>query len=132
MGSPDPRAQSLVADLSKDSLAGDILRRVKSGPFGATADLDHSFSSTKEDMLTSIIRTGNENDLGDPGPLSARNRRQSRLSREEMSSGDDLHTYPLRSPLNTHPNLQETIYWSAQQVRGRKTYESSFPVPQWR
>ena len=34
IGSDDPRARTLIDDLSRDQLAAHIIRRVKTGPFG--------------------------------------------------------------------------------------------------
>ncbi|KAH9854944.1 hypothetical protein C2E23DRAFT_867059 [Lenzites betulinus] len=60
ISSDDPRARSLVQDLSRDRLASQIINKVHVGPFGPAGRAKHPFSSTKEDFLASI--TG---DLGD-------------------------------------------------------------------
>ncbi|KAI0650838.1 hypothetical protein C8Q79DRAFT_408501 [Trametes meyenii] len=60
IGSDDPRARSLVQDLSRDKLASHIINKVHVGPFGPGGRSSHPFSTTKEDFLASI--TG---DLGD-------------------------------------------------------------------
>ncbi|KAI0677646.1 hypothetical protein C8Q78DRAFT_1074332 [Trametes maxima] len=60
IGSDDPRARSLIQDLSRDKLANHIINKVHIGPFGPGGRSSHPFSTTKEDFLASI--TG---DLGD-------------------------------------------------------------------
>ncbi|KAL7282688.1 hypothetical protein ACG7TL_004162 [Trametes sanguinea] len=60
IGSDDPRARSLIQDLSRDRLANHIINKVHVGPFGPGGRTNHPFSTTKEDFLASI--TG---DLGD-------------------------------------------------------------------
>ncbi|KAJ8454784.1 hypothetical protein ONZ51_g12830 [Trametes cubensis] len=60
IGSDDPRARSLVQDLSRDKLASHIIQKVHIGPFGPGGRTNNPFSTTKEDFLASITR-----DLGD-------------------------------------------------------------------
>ncbi|KAI0658557.1 hypothetical protein C8Q70DRAFT_917067 [Cubamyces menziesii] len=60
IGSDDPRARSLVQDLSRDKLASHIIQKVHVGPFGPGGRTNNPFSTTKEDFLASITR-----DLGD-------------------------------------------------------------------
>ncbi|KAI0638577.1 hypothetical protein C8Q77DRAFT_441214 [Trametes polyzona] len=60
ISSDDPRARSLVSDLSRDRLASHIINKVHLGPFGPAGRARHPFSTTKEDFLLSI--TG---ELGD-------------------------------------------------------------------
>jgi len=55
VASDDPRARSLVEDLTQDQLASHIIRRVKIGPFGPRGRLQQPFGSTKEDFLASIM-----------------------------------------------------------------------------
>ncbi|KAI0268349.1 hypothetical protein BC834DRAFT_968540 [Gloeopeniophorella convolvens] len=56
-GSADPRAQSLLQDLSEDPLARQIINTVNHGPFGSHGHGAHPFGSTKEDFLAAIMRS---------------------------------------------------------------------------
>jgi len=69
IASDDPRARGLLADLSKDQLAGQIIRRVDTGPFGPKGRGGHPFGSTKEDFLTSIMAGVGEGPSSDPSAL---------------------------------------------------------------
>ncbi|EIW61386.1 uncharacterized protein TRAVEDRAFT_44201 [Trametes versicolor FP-101664 SS1] len=60
ISSDDPRARSLVQDLSRDKLANHVINKVHVGPFGPAGREKHPFGSTKEDFLASI-----SGDLGD-------------------------------------------------------------------
>jgi hypothetical protein len=57
VGSSDPRAQSLLQDLSRDPLALQIIHKIDHGPFGPKGSMSHPFGSTKEDFLASIMRS---------------------------------------------------------------------------
>ncbi|KII93670.1 hypothetical protein PLICRDRAFT_35889 [Plicaturopsis crispa FD-325 SS-3] len=83
---PDPRAQSLIADLKQDPLAREILSRVDSGPFGPSGRRNQPGGTTKEDFFASILRGENESS---PARDAGRSRRQSRISREIVSSNQD-------------------------------------------
>ncbi|KZT70315.1 hypothetical protein DAEQUDRAFT_810759 [Daedalea quercina L-15889] len=60
IGSEDPRAKSLIQDLSQDELARQIIQRVDVGPFGPKGRVAHPFGSTKEDFLASIMTGAGE------------------------------------------------------------------------
>ncbi|KAI0095113.1 hypothetical protein BDY19DRAFT_916345 [Irpex rosettiformis] len=66
ISSDDPRAHTLIDDLSRDQLAAHIIRRVKTGPFGPHGRLAQPFGSTKEDFLAAIMT-----DPGDESPRSS-------------------------------------------------------------
>ncbi|KAG6878126.1 hypothetical protein C0993_011840 [Termitomyces sp. T159_Od127] len=81
---PDPRVQSLVSDLKQDSLAEEIIRRVDNGPYGPSGRQLHG--ATKEAFFASILK---DSESSMPSRDSARARRQSRISREIVSSNTD-------------------------------------------
>ncbi|KAF9055831.1 fungal-specific transcription factor domain-containing protein [Panaeolus papilionaceus] len=81
---PDPRVQSIVSDLRQDDLAREILGRVDSGPYGPSRRRSQPADTTKEDFFASIMKS-NESSHVD----SSRSRRQSRVSREIVSSNQD-------------------------------------------
>ncbi|KAF8846123.1 hypothetical protein BDN67DRAFT_1064611 [Paxillus ammoniavirescens] len=88
---PDRRVQDLFADIRQDDLAREILNRVDTGPFGPSGRLSQPAGATKEDFFACIFRS-NEASARD----AARSRRQSRISREIVSSARDntLSTVP--------------------------------------
>ncbi|KAK7007048.1 Zn(2)-C6 fungal-type domain-containing protein [Favolaschia claudopus] len=75
---PDSRVQSI---LRTDELARDILGRVDAGPYGPSGRLDQPGGATKEDFFASILRSN-----ASPQSDTSRSRRQSRVSREKVSS----------------------------------------------
>ncbi|KAJ7897143.1 fungal-specific transcription factor domain-containing protein [Mycena olivaceomarginata] len=81
---PDARVQSVVSDLRNDELAREILGRVDAGPYGPSGRLDQPAGATKEDFFASILRSS-----GSPQNDTPRSRRQSRVSREKVSSIQD-------------------------------------------
>ncbi|KDR85752.1 hypothetical protein GALMADRAFT_384548 [Galerina marginata CBS 339.88] len=81
---PDPRVQSVASDLRQDDLAREILARVDSGPYGPSGRRTQRGDATKEDFFASILKS-NESSQAD----SSRTRRQSRVSREIVSSNQD-------------------------------------------
>ncbi|KAF9270701.1 hypothetical protein L218DRAFT_993268 [Marasmius fiardii PR-910] len=83
---PDLRVRSVVADLRQDDLARDILARVDMGPYGPTGRRFQAQNSTKEDFFASVLRS---NDSVNSVRDQSRTRRQSRLSREKVSSNQD-------------------------------------------
>ena len=101
--------QSVVYDLRQDDLACEILGRVDTGPYVCSASPVHHeilnifqgpsgrrsqpADATKEDFFASILRS-NEVAHAD----SSRMRRQSRVSREIVSSHQGLH--PLSSAVD--------------------------------
>ncbi|KAJ7675340.1 fungal-specific transcription factor domain-containing protein [Mycena rosella] len=76
---PDTRVQSI---LRTDELAREILGRVDAGPYGPSGRLDQPGGATKEDFFASILRSSGST----PGNDTSRSRRQSRVSREKVSS----------------------------------------------
>ncbi|KAJ7631249.1 fungal-specific transcription factor domain-containing protein [Roridomyces roridus] len=80
---PDSRVQSVVADLRTDDLAREILARVDGGPYGPSGRLDQPGGATKEDFFASILRSNGQSTGGND---NSRSRRQSRVSREKVSS----------------------------------------------
>ncbi|CAA7264843.1 unnamed protein product [Cyclocybe aegerita] len=80
----DERVQGIVSELRQDDLAREILGRVDSGPYGPSGRRAQPADATKEDFFASIMKS-NENGQGD----SSRARRQSRVSREIVSSNQD-------------------------------------------
>ncbi|KAG7099704.1 hypothetical protein E1B28_001524 [Marasmius oreades] len=83
---PDPRVRSVVADLRQDDLAREILARVDMGPYGPSGRRFQAQNSTKEDFFASVLRS---NDTVNSNRDQSRTRRQSRLSREKVSSNQD-------------------------------------------
>ncbi|KAF9486569.1 hypothetical protein BDN70DRAFT_870159 [Pholiota conissans] len=81
---PDPRVQSIVSEMRQDDLAREILGRVDSGPYGPSGRKAQPADATKEDFFASILKS-NEAAHAD----SSRARRQSRVSREIVSSNQD-------------------------------------------
>ncbi|KAH8835572.1 fungal-specific transcription factor domain-containing protein, partial [Flagelloscypha sp. PMI_526] len=82
--SKDPRVQSVINDLKRDNLACEILNRVDLGPYGPSGR-SQTGGSTKEDFFASILRSNQSASPRD----SARSKRQSRVSREIVSSTQD-------------------------------------------
>jgi len=82
---PDPGVQDILRRLQQDDLACDILTRVDAGPFGPSGRLNELDSATKEDMFAQIFKSNESISSRD----AARLRRQSRISREVVSSGQD-------------------------------------------
>ncbi|KAJ7492355.1 fungal-specific transcription factor domain-containing protein [Mycena latifolia] len=82
---PDSRVQSIVSDLRTDELAREILGRVDAGPYGPSGRLDQPGGATKEDFFASILRSSGSAQGND----TSRSRRQSRVSREKVSSIQD-------------------------------------------
>ncbi|KAH9044579.1 fungal-specific transcription factor domain-containing protein [Lactarius pseudohatsudake] len=87
--STDPNVQALINNLRKDDLARDILGRIDSGPFGPTGRLNLSSAMTKEDFFASIMNS----DVQHPRDPS-RPKRQSRMSREIVSSNNSMLVTP--------------------------------------
>ncbi|KAG6837321.1 hypothetical protein H0H93_011416 [Arthromyces matolae] len=83
---PDSRVQDLVSDLKQDDLAREIIRRVDNGPYGPSGRRSQPDGATKEDFFASILKS---NEGSGPSRDSARARRQSRVSREIVSSNID-------------------------------------------
>ncbi|KAJ7246249.1 fungal-specific transcription factor domain-containing protein [Mycena haematopus] len=81
---PEPRVQSIISDLRTDELAREILGRVDAGPYGPSGRLEQPGAATKEDFFASILRSS-----GSPQSDTSRSRRQSRVSREKVSSIQD-------------------------------------------
>jgi hypothetical protein len=83
----------VVSELRQDDLAREILGRVDSGPYGPSGRRSQPRDATKEDFFASILKS-NETAHAD----SSRTRRQSRVSREIVSSNQDhgLSVVPTR------------------------------------
>ncbi|TDL19912.1 hypothetical protein BD410DRAFT_393356 [Rickenella mellea] len=87
IGSSDPRARSLIADLSKDPLAKNIVQRVVVGPFGPSGRSNElSHSGIDESHCASL--------LGDDMTESSRLAFQSRQLREQLSLDDGNFALP--------------------------------------
>ncbi|THH18408.1 hypothetical protein EW146_g2572 [Bondarzewia mesenterica] len=85
-----PRDRTTMASSRIHELAKDILTRVDSGPFGPTGRLNHSVAVTKEDFFASILNSTDSQTARDP----SRPRRQSRVSREIVSSNNSALVSP--------------------------------------
>ncbi|KAI0036598.1 fungal-specific transcription factor domain-containing protein, partial [Vararia minispora EC-137] len=95
LASPDPQVAQLINNLKRDDLARDILNRVDVGPFGPTGRLNHSVAVNKEDFFASILNGAEAQPSRDP----SRPRRQSRMSREIVSSSEhQAHNSMLVNP----------------------------------
>jgi len=85
--SSDPRARSLISELSKDPLAENIVHRVKVGPFGPVGAFNET--TARKEKPTNIMG------VGDPEQSeSSRLARQSRQLRERISWEDSNVTLP--------------------------------------
>ncbi|EKM84077.1 hypothetical protein AGABI1DRAFT_117526 [Agaricus bisporus var. burnettii JB137-S8] len=81
---PDARVQAFVNDLKQDDLASEIIDRVDMGPYGPAGRRSQPAGATKEDFFASILRSNGSNTRD-----NSRSRRQSRVSREIVSSTQD-------------------------------------------
>ncbi|KAF5385325.1 hypothetical protein D9615_001196 [Tricholomella constricta] len=118
---PDPRVQGIVSNLRQDDLAREIIRRVDNGPYGPSGRRHQPDGATKEDFFASILKSS-ENAV--PSRDSARARRQSRVSREIVSSNQDngLSVIPTKE---WQDNLSNQL---ASSSKVSSTYDSSkFP-----
>lgn len=86
MQANDPRVTGIVSELRHDALARDILERVESGPYGASGRTKRT-GGTKEDFFASVLRSNEQSPSPSRDP--SRSRRQSRISREKVSSALD-------------------------------------------
>ncbi|THV07451.1 hypothetical protein K435DRAFT_741751 [Dendrothele bispora CBS 962.96] len=82
----DPRVQGVVADLRQDDLAREILARVDMGPYGPAGRRYQPQGATKEDFFASVLRSNGSSNVNRD---QSRSRRQSRVSREKVSSTQD-------------------------------------------
>ncbi|TBU44710.1 fungal-specific transcription factor domain-containing protein [Dichomitus squalens] len=119
MSSTDPRAQSIVDELSQDDLAAHILDTVDAGPFGKTGREQRSIDTSKDNFFRSIVTE-------QPKALSHRSRRQSRATRENV----------IEAVIASDPQIQTTrptLAWqdrlSTRLARGSSASESFSPVP---
>ncbi|KAI0371529.1 hypothetical protein BV20DRAFT_181132 [Pilatotrama ljubarskyi] len=110
IGSDDPRARSLIQDLSNDKLASYIINKVHIGPFGPAGRTSRPFSSTKEDFLASI--TG---DLGD------------NTSEQSMSSQDAPNDPAFLSPSREWQDRMKNLLSAARLERSTPTSVMSPP-----
>lgn len=131
----DPQVQNIVSTLREDDLSREILHRVDNGPYGPSGRLQQPTDATKEDFFASIMRS-NERPSTSSTPQTTRSRRQSRLSREHVSSNQDdtLSMIPtpkwqdsISSMLSTHGNRGQRLTTS-------RSYDelSGQPLPQRR
>lgn len=104
----DPKVQSLVRELKQDDLAREIITRVDNGPYvwslprlrsqaydlqqGPSGRASGPEASTKEDFFASVLRSNESTAQAEPS--GSRSRRQSRVSREKVSSSQGLYSYP--------------------------------------
>ncbi|KAH9899464.1 hypothetical protein C8Q73DRAFT_638470 [Cubamyces lactineus] len=113
IGSDDPRARSLVQDLSRDKLASHIIQKVHVGPFGPGGRTNNPFSTTKEDFLASI--TG---DLGD------------NASEQSGSSQDVQNDLAFCSPSSDWQDRLKTMLHSARiEASGSMLFNTTSPQP---
>ncbi|KAL0951642.1 hypothetical protein HGRIS_008322 [Hohenbuehelia grisea] len=100
----DPGVQGVVADLRRDDLAREILNRVDTGPYGPTGRRSQPEGASKEDFFASILKS-NETFSAREAP---RSRRQSRVSREIVSSSQD-HGLSVVPTLQWQDNLAKQL-----------------------
>lgn len=113
---PDTRVRQVIADIRQDDLAREILNRVDTGPFGPSGRLSQPAGATKEDFFACIFRS-NEASARD----SPRSRRQSRISREIVSSSRD-------NTLSTIPTSEWQDRLSASLTRGAVGHHGLSPA----
>ncbi|TFK77447.1 hypothetical protein BDN72DRAFT_830615 [Pluteus cervinus] len=126
---PDPRVQSVIADLRQDDLAREILTRVDMGPYGPSGRRSQPVGATKEDFFASVLKSN-----GTPAPRDpSRSRRQSRVSREIVSSSQD-HGLSIVPTQEWQDNLSAKL--TTPQHASSRSYavagSSSGPLPQRR
>ncbi|KAJ7786593.1 fungal-specific transcription factor domain-containing protein [Mycena metata] len=124
---PDARVQSI---LRSDELAREILGRVDAGPYGPSGRLDQPGGATKEDFFASILRSSGST----PNNDSSRSRRQSRVSREKVSSLQDrgLTVVPTREWQDNLSNRLASSSSSASGSRSPSVDFSGVPLTQRR
>ncbi|KAI9570337.1 fungal-specific transcription factor domain-containing protein [Boletus coccyginus] len=129
---PDRRVQDLLADIRQDELAREILNRVDTGPFGPLGRLSQPAGATKEDFFACIFRSN------ETSHDAARSRRQSRVSREIVSSSRDnvlssMPTTEWQDRLATH--LSRNVMEGPHSTGTRQSPSRAFggaPLPQRR
>ncbi|KAH7910437.1 fungal-specific transcription factor domain-containing protein [Hygrophoropsis aurantiaca] len=116
---PDRRVQEIISEMQQDDLAREILNRVDTGPFGPSGRRSQPAGATKEDFFACIFRS-NESSARD----AARSRRQSRISREIVSSTRD-------NALATAPTMdwQDRLSARLTHSRGNPSNSRSSNVP---
>ncbi|KAI0775856.1 hypothetical protein BD413DRAFT_610580 [Trametes elegans] len=112
ISSDDPRARSLVQDLSRDKLANHIINKVRVGPFGPVGRTNHPFSTTKEDFLASIT--------GDPGDSS---------SEQSGNSLDNQNDLAFMSPSSDWQDRLKGVLSSARAEASASTASMASPPP---
>ncbi|KAF7966216.1 hypothetical protein HWV62_39477, partial [Athelia sp. TMB] len=121
---PAPQVQALLASLRQDDLARDILNRVDAGPFGPLGRT--GAEATKEDLLAQIFKSNESASASSRD--AARLRRQSRISREVVSSSQD--TIPMQVPT---PEWQDRISTLLASAAGTgSTFNAEGPLAQRR
>ncbi|KAG6873206.1 hypothetical protein C0995_001560 [Termitomyces sp. Mi166 len=132
---PDPRVQDLVSDLKQDDLAREIIRRVDNGPYGPSGRRSQPHGATKEDFFASILK---DSESSVPSRDSARVRRQSRVSREIVSSNMDnglsvIPTKEWQDNLSQHLASSSSSYDSSRTPRRRRLDSiSPHSYPDWK
>jgi hypothetical protein len=86
---PDPQVQNIIGVLREDHLSREIIDRVDNGPYGPSGRLQQPNDATKEDFFASIMRSNERSPVPSSSQGSTRSRRQSRISREVVSSTQD-------------------------------------------
>ncbi|GLB35813.1 putative fungal specific transcription factor [Lyophyllum shimeji] len=133
---PDPRVQEFVADLRQDDLAREIIRRVDNGPYGPSGRRNQPDGATKEEFFASILQS---NEGGVSSRDSARARRQSRVSREIVSSTQDnglsvIPTKEWQDSLSNHlasSSKHSSAYDISRFPRRRRLESTSLSQPDW-
>ncbi|KAF8078976.1 fungal-specific transcription factor domain-containing protein [Lyophyllum atratum] len=133
---PDPRVQGIVSDLRQDDLAREIIRRVDNGPYGPSGRRNQPDGATKEDFFASILRSSESTT---PSRDSARARRQSRVSREIVSSNQDnglsvIPTKEWQDNVSNHlasSSKYSSAYDNSRFPRRRRLESHSQSQPDW-
>ncbi|KAF5368636.1 hypothetical protein D9758_002174 [Tetrapyrgos nigripes] len=136
----DPRVRSVVADLRQDELAREILARVDMGPYGPAGRRYQPQGATKEDFFASVLRS---NGPSSSGREQSRSRRQSRVSREKVSSLQDrgLSVVPTqewqdslshRLASSSHSSSPSSFFAPGSSSSQRRRLDSESPThPDW-
>ncbi|CAL1694956.1 unnamed protein product [Somion occarium] len=110
-----PRAQGIINDLRQDAFARDVLDRVEAGPYGPTGRSRQQGTTTREGFYDAIMGSdAAQRSVGD----DRRSRRQSRLTREIVSTQEHAQAVPT-------PEWQNQLYQLL--VQGQSTSEVPSP-----
>lgn len=102
-----------MAELRQDDLAREIINRVDMGPYGPAGRISQPAGATKEDFFASILKSNGSSSARDP----SRSRRQSRVSREIVSSTQD-HGLSVVPTKEWQDNLSARLASSGAQASG--------------